>query len=172
MKSGPPTGETEPGRSTIGRLVIVSGLVLLLDQLTKAWILQHLPLYRSIPIFPEWFHLTHVQNPGGAFGFLADQHPGIRQVVFLLFSGLAAVMVLVLYFRTPATHRVLAAGFALVFGGALGNLVDRLRFGKVVDFLDVHYGSFHWPAFNVADSAITVGIGIFVFFIATGRMPD
>ncbi|MCG6894572.1 MAG: signal peptidase II [Desulfobacteraceae bacterium] len=172
MKKAPNGGEPEPSPSKIGRLMVVAGLVLLLDQLAKAWILHHLPLYHSIPVLPGWFELTHVQNPGGAFGFLAGHHPGIRGAVFLFFSGLAAVLVLFFYFKTPKTHFMLAAGFALIFGGALGNLVDRLRFGKVVDFLDVHYGTYHWPAFNIADSAITVGIGIFLLHIVTGKLPD
>ena len=172
MKKEPNGGETERNPSKIGLLMVAAGVVLLLDQWTKAWILHHLPLYHSIPVLPGWFELTHVQNPGGAFGFLADRHPGIRGAVFFLFSGMAAVLVLFFYFKTPKTHSALAVGFALIFGGALGNLVDRLRFGKVVDFLDVHYGPYHWPAFNIADSAITVGIGIFLFHIVTGKLPD
>jgi signal peptidase II len=96
----------------------------------------------------------------------------VRAVVFLLMSFLAVGLIFWFYRKTPATHRFLAAGFALILGGAVGNLIDRLRFGSVVDFLDFYIGSWHWPAFNVADSAITTGIAIFLLHVVTGRMPD
>jgi signal peptidase II len=77
-----------------------------------------------------------------------------------------------LYKKTPATHPLLASGFALIFGGAIGNLIDRVRFGKVIDFLDFFIGNLHWPAFNIADSAISVGITIFAVHLVLKKMPD
>jgi signal peptidase II len=81
-------------------------------------------------------------------------------------------VIFLLYKNTPKTHSLLAAGFALIFGGAAGNLIDRIRFGKVVDFLDFYIGNLHWPAFNIADSAITIGIAIFIFHILFKKMPE
>ena len=112
-----------------------------------------------------------VQNPGGAFGFLATMGPQARGVIFILVSVLAVAVILWFYMQTPVQQRWLAFGFALIFGGAIGNLVDRLRFGAVVDFIDVYIGDLHWPAFNIADSAITVGVAIFAFHVMFRKMP-
>ncbi|MCU0559441.1 MAG: signal peptidase II [Desulfobacterales bacterium] len=142
-------------------LALVAGGVLVLDQLTKAWVLKHLALGASLTLIPGFFDLTHVHNPGGAFGFLATMGPVVRAIVFIAASALAAGVILWLYLQTPTRQRLAAFGLALVFGGALGNLIDRIRFGVVIDFFDVYIGRMHWPAFNVADSAITVGVCIF-----------
>lgn len=154
------------------RLAGVSGLVVILDQITKAAILINLPLHHSISVIPGFFNLTHIHNPGGAFGFMANQSSSLRSVIFLLVSILAIGLVYYFYKNTPKTHTWLATGFALIFGGAIGNLIDRIRFGKVVDFLDFYVGNYHWPAFNVADSAITVGIAIFLFHLLFKKMPE
>lgn len=153
------------------RFALIAGAVVLLDQLTKLAVLNTIPLYDSVPVVPGFFHLTHIQNPGGAFGFLSRQGALIRSVVFLAASAVALCLIFIFYRNTPDTHRWLGNGLALIFGGAVGNLIDRLRFGRVVDFLDVFVAEYHWPAFNVADSAVTVGIGIFVFHLLLNRMP-
>lgn len=153
-------------------LVVIAAAVVAADQVTKAMVLANLPLYHSLAVIPGFFDITHIQNPGGAFGFLAGSGPGVRKVVFLFVSLLALVLIFWFYVKTPRTHRFLATGFAMIFGGALGNLIDRVRFGKVVDFLDVYIGSYHWPAFNVADSAISVGIGIFVLHLVLKKLPE
>lgn len=153
------------------RLLIIAGTVALLDQVTKALVLHYLPLYSSTPIIPGFFDLTHIQNPGGAFGLFSSQSSTVQTAVFLFASALAAGVILYLYATTPGTHRFLAFGFALIFGGAIGNMVDRFRFGRVVDFLDVYLGNLHWPAFNIADSAVTIGIGIFIYHLVLNRMP-
>ena len=145
------------------RLAVIVGLVVLLDQVTKAIVLNQMPLYRSITVIPGFFNLTHIQNPGGAFGFLADQSAHVRYIVFLFFSFLAIGVLFYLYLSTPSKEMVLATGFALILSGAIGNIIDRLRFGQVVDFLDFYVQNLHWPAFNIADSAIAVGIGIFIW---------
>ncbi len=144
---------------------MVAGAVLVLDQVTKALVLAHLPLGGSIPVLPGFFDLTHVHNPGGAFGFLSGMSAEIRALLFVAVSLLAAGLILYFYWQTPPNQRFLAVGLSLLFGGAVGNLVDRIRFGVVVDFLDLYAGSLHWPAFNVADSAITVGVLIFGYHI-------
>jgi len=154
------------------RLGWIAGSVVVVDQVTKWIILDRLDLYHAIPVVPGFFNITHVQNPGGAFGFLAQQSPLIRGIVFLLMSFLAVCLIFWFYRKTPPTHRFLAVGFALIFGGAIGNLIDRVRFGRVVDFLDFYLAGWHWPAFNVADSAITIGIAIFLLHVVLGRMPE
>ncbi|MGD8958847.1 MAG: signal peptidase II [Desulfobacteraceae bacterium] len=163
---------SRPMCKKIGRLLIVSGPVILLDQASKAVVLNTMRLYESIPVIPGFFNLTHIHNPGGAFGFLAGQSPAVRSFFFLVVAFLAMGLVLHFYFKTPSTHPYLRSAFALIFGGAVGNLIDRLRFGKVVDFLDFYVGALHWPAFNVADSAITVGISVFVLHLVFNRMPE
>ncbi len=166
------TKQTRSVRNKYLMLVLIAGSVVILDQITKAVILNQLPLYRSIPVIPGLFNITHIHNPGGAFGFLADQSPWVRKTVFLFMSSAAVVLVLYFYHNTPRTHPWLAAGLALIFGGAIGNLIDRFRFGKVVDFLDFYLGNAHWPAFNVADSAITVGVTIFLIHLVFNKMPE
>jgi signal peptidase II len=153
-------------------LVIITALVISADQISKALILQHLPLHHRLTVIEGFFDITHIQNPGGAFGLMANMSATFRVFVFLLISSLAVGFVFYLYVKTPRTHSFLASGFALIFGGAIGNLIDRIRFGVVVDFLDVYIGKYHWPAFNIADSAITVGIFIFVFHLLLKKMPE
>ena len=147
------------------QLAAVSGAVLILDQITKALVLGGLPLGQSVAVIPGFFDITHVHNPGGAFGFLADMSPQVRAWLFIAVSLLAAGLIVGFYWQTPPSQRLLQFGLALVFGGAIGNLVDRIRFGVVVDFIDVYLGDLHWPAFNVADSAITIGVFIFAFHL-------
>ena len=148
-------------RNKYATLAMVAGAVLVADQATKALVLARLPLGGAFTVVPGFFDITHVHNPGGAFGFLAGMGPGLRAFLFIGVTVLVAAMILYLYRQTPGGQRLLLTGLALVFGGALGNLVDRVRFGVVVDFLDVYVGDLHWPAFNIADSAITVGVFIF-----------
>jgi signal peptidase II len=129
-------------------------------------------LYQSITVIPGFFSLTHIHNPGGAFGFLAQQDASIRVWIFLVASTAAIFFIFLFYRQIPKTHPILSAGLALIFGGAIGNLIDRLRFGKVVDFLDFYVGALHWPAFNVADSAITVGVAVFLVHIVFRKLPE
>ncbi|MDM8552704.1 signal peptidase II [Desulfobacterales bacterium HSG2] len=155
------------------KLALIAGLIIIFDQITKAVILNTLLLHESVTAIPGFFNITHIHNPGGAFGIFADQSLILRKILFLLISSFAVVFVLYFYNKTPKTHPLLATAFALIFGGAIGNLIDRVRLGEVVDFLDFHIGEFfHWPAFNVADSAITVGVVIFAFHILLNKIPD
>lgn len=154
------------------RLALVSIGVLLLDQITKWMIVRYLPLYDHITVIDHFFDITYVLNPGGAFGFFAEQSPGIRKFIFLFLSSGVALFVLWLYRKTARSHVFLSYGLALIFGGALGNLIDRFRFGKVVDFLDFYVGALHWPAFNVADSAISIGMGILIYHVIFNKLPE
>jgi signal peptidase II len=153
-------------------LAVVAGLVVLADQITKVLILKYLPYHQNITVIAGFFDLTHIHNPGGAFGFMANMSESVRTVVFLLASSLAVGLIFYFYKKTPPSFTFLAIGFALIFGGAIGNLIDRIRMGVVIDFLDVYIGNYHWPAFNVADSAITVGIVIFGYHLLFKKMPE
>jgi signal peptidase II len=146
-------------------------LVVALDQVTKLLVLRKLPLLKSIVVIPGFFNITHVHNPGGAFGFLAQNGSPWRHWMFLAAAVIALSMILYFHHQTPKTHPLLGLGLALIFGGAIGNLIDRLRFGEVIDFLDFYVSHMHWPTFNVADSAVTVGVGIFVLHILFRKMP-
>ena len=136
-----------------------------MDQVSKLLIVKAIPLHTARPVIDGVFNLVHVYNPGGAFGMMAGMSPAIRTAVFLFVSAMAIGLILYFYHTTPANRPWLAAGFALIFGGAIGNMIDRVRMGAVVDFLDFYVGSWHWPAFNIADSAITTGVGIFVLHL-------
>jgi signal peptidase II len=154
-----------------GRLVGIVGMIVVADQITKALILHYVALYDAIPVIPGFFSITHIHNPGGAFGLLADGHSGLRQGLFFV-ASLAAVVLVVYYFvKMPANFPWLSAGFAMILGGAVGNLVDRVRMGAVVDFIDFYVGNLHWPAFNVADSAITIGVVIILYHLLIRKVP-
>lgn len=152
--------------------VMIAGLVVVLDQITKWLVLAKMPLYHSVVVIPGFFNLTHIRNPGGAFGFMATGSQDIRNLLFVGVAVIAMGLIGYFYRTTPKTYPYLASALAMIFGGAVGNLVDRLRFGEVVDFLDFYVATNHWPAFNVADSAITVGITIFVAHVVLGKMPE
>ncbi|OGP60959.1 MAG: signal peptidase II [Deltaproteobacteria bacterium RBG_13_49_15] len=153
-------------------MAAVSSSVVIMDQVSKALIRFHLSLYHSIPVIDGFFNIVHIQNPGGAFGFMAGHHFGLKPVFFLAGAGIAVCLLLYLYQKVPAGNRLLSFGISLILGGAFGNMIDRIRFGRVVDFLDVYVGNLHWPAFNVADSAVTIGGGILVIQMLLKKMPD
>jgi signal peptidase II len=132
----------------------LAALVLLADQATKWLVLQAMPLGEVIPI-TGFFNLVHVRNPGAAFSFLADAG-GWQRWLFAVFAiGVSALLIFMM--RRAPEQRLFCFAAALVIGGAIGNLIDRLVFGEVIDFLDFHWQGWHWPAFNIADSGITVG---------------
>lgn len=131
--------------------------VLCLDQISKWWILHNVGRHESITVVENFFHIRHVLNSGGAFGFLSASASVYVFYFFVLFTMAALGFIGFLYAKLGPAQHWPAAAIALIMAGALGNFIDRLRFRAVVDFLDVHAYSQHWPTFNVADSAITVG---------------
>lgn len=147
------------------KLLLIAGTICILDQLVKALIVSTIPLYQTISVIPGFFNLTHIYNPGGAFGFLSGSTSELRHLFFLVASALAMGLILFLYIKTPIGQGLLEFGLSLIMGGAIGNMIDRIRIGKVIDFLDVYVKDIHWPAFNVADSAITIGIGLFIYHL-------
>ncbi len=144
-------------------------VITILDQISKFYVQRTLQLGEIVPIIPFIFNLTYVLNPGAAFGFLARAPAAIRNPFFTGISILAVLFIVYYRSRHRGMRLLPSLGFTFILGGALGNLIDRLRLGMVVDFLDVYYGAYHWPAFNLADSAITVGVALMVFEILTDR---
>ena len=137
---------------------LIALAIVLTDQATKAIVLRTMRLGQSIPIVPGYFDLTFVLNPGAAFSLLATLPERIRSPFFILISVAAAVLIVVYRARHLRGHRLATVSLGLILGGAVGNLIDRIRYGVVVDFLDAHVHQYHWPVFNVADSAISVGV--------------
>ncbi len=131
--------------------------VVLFDQLSKWAVAHRLALHQSIPIVPAFFSLTHVQNRGAAFGIFDDSPAPWKIALLIVFSLAALVVVSMLLWKNSHQLSLTGVALALVLGGAVGNLWDRVNSGHVVDFLDFYVGTYHWPAFNVADSAIVVG---------------
>ncbi|KLU16963.1 MULTISPECIES: signal peptidase II [Xenorhabdus] len=146
-------------------LVVV---VLILDLGSKHFVLQHFTLYESMPLIP-YFNLTYAQNLGAAFSFLADKG-GWQRWFFALVAVAITVILLVMMYRSHARQKLNNIAYALVIGGALGNLFDRLVHGFVVDFIDFYVGEWHWPTFNIADSAICIGAALIIIesFISPG----
>ena len=151
--------------------IAASAAVIAADQAAKWMILHLVPLHETIAVIPGFLNIVHFRNPGGAFGLFAAQSGFILGMVFFIITLVALGLIIYLYRQTPAGEPLLVAGLAFVFGGAVGNLIDRLRFGNVVDFIDVYIRDYHWPAFNIADSAITLGIVIFACYVIFRKMP-
>jgi signal peptidase II len=147
----------------------LAALIFVADQLTKRAALVRLDATHPVVVIPDFFHLVLVMNPGVAFGIFAGVPPRWRWIV-TLFSVTALALLASLAFRVlPRGSLVARIAIGLVFGGAAGNLLDRWRVGAVVDFIDIFWRSYHWPAFNVADSAITVGVCLLAAELAFGR---
>jgi signal peptidase II len=145
----------------------LSLVIVLLDQLTKRLVEGHLLVFEMIPLLPS-LNLTLTYNTGAAFSFLADQGGWQRWFFVTLAVGVTGVMAVWLN-RLRSQERLTAASLSFIIGGAVGNLIDRLWTGRVVDFIDVYYDRWHWPAFNLADSAIT--LGVILMLVETFRAP-
>jgi signal peptidase II len=150
-------------------LLSIAGLIVALDQLTKNLIVSAFREGASLPVFSNWFSITRVHNTGAAFGLLAGLHPGWREPFFFLVPVLTLLAILFIFARLREDQSVSVYALAMIVGGALGNLADRIRLGYVIDFLDTHWQNhWHFPAFNLADSGITIG----VFLLVLGMLRD
>jgi len=136
---------------------LIAAIVLLLDRLAKRAVANNIPLHDSVTLIPGFFHLTHVQNTGAAFGLFAESSAQWKVGALVSFSVIALIIVSALLWKNSHALSTNTIGLSLILGGATGNLWDRMMSGHVVDFLDFNIGSYHWPAFNVADSAIVIG---------------
>jgi signal peptidase II len=144
--------------------------IVVADQITKALVRAHLPIYDSVPVVSGFLNLTHVRNTGAAFGFLGSVDFPFKSAILALVATAAFIGIAIFAARTSTHERVARFGLAMVLAGAIGNLIDRLAFGSVIDFVDVIFGSWHFWAFNVADSAITLGvIAMMIDMMGTGR---
>jgi signal peptidase II len=147
-------------KAKYGILLIVATLVLILDQATKLYISRTMELYSSIVVSRDFFSITYICNKGAAFSFLATSP--YRLPILTLVSVIALVAIMVFFRKLRPDQNLTAFCLSLIFAGALGNLIDRVRLGEVIDFLNVHWYEHYWPAFNVADSAICVGVFLLV----------
>jgi signal peptidase II len=152
----------------------VSAAVIVLDRFTKLFVARHVALYfGNVQVIPNCFSITHVENTGAAFSLFADWSPGIRIPLLVGFSTIAMVVVCYLLWNSARKFTFTGLGLAFILGGAIGNLYDRVLFGRVTDFLHFYIGAHVWPDFNLADSAIVTGATLLVldllFTSGTGR---
>jgi signal peptidase II len=159
-------GGSVKGRGRYMILALVSLGTIILDQISKVHIMQTMRLHESIPVIPSFFSLTYIRNPGAAFGLLASSSNGFRLLFFGFTSLFALVLLGTIFFRLRQDDLVGQLSIAAILGGAVGNLLDRLRYGEVIDFLDFYIDIYHWPAFNVADAAISVGVCFLIVHFA------
>jgi len=150
---------------------LISLLIVVLDQVTKWIVATRIPLHENIIVIPGFFRLTHVQNRGAAFGLFDGSPSQWKIAILILFSLIALVVVTALLWKNSHAITATGVGLSLVLGGAVGNLWDRLIAGHVIDFLDFYIGSYHWPAFNVADAAIVCGAFLLVSEILFAKNP-
>jgi len=143
--------------------LLVVGLVL--DQVTKVLVMLKLPMGSQVPLIPGLLNLVHIHNKGAAFGLFSGWSAEFAWLFFVATTGLVLGVLGYLLWRLPDDHWPAALGYSLILTGALGNMIDRVRLGEVVDFIDVYWGRYHWPAFNVADSLVCVGTAILVWVI-------
>jgi signal peptidase II len=149
--------------------LILAGVTLfslIIDQITKVYIDRAMDLHQSIPVINDFFSITYIRNKGAAFGFLANT--SYRLPFFIFISIVAVFVILFAYRKLRGDQKLAQVSLALILSGAVGNLIDRVRLGEVIDFLDVYWKTYHWPAFNIADSAICVG----VFFLAIDMLKE
>ncbi len=140
-------------------LLLISNGMIILDQFSKYFVTIHIPKYYSIRVIDNFFNLTHIRNSGVAFGMFAGVASQYKSMFFILISAVAIIAILSFFRHTPDDQKMAQIGLILIFSGAVGNMIDRILYREVIDFLDFFYKDHHWPAFNIADSCITVGVG-------------
>lgn len=142
------------------KILLVSAVVVVIDQITKVLTRTYLDLYDSVPVIKNFFHLTYVTNDGMAFGINFPGGIYVFSVISIILTG----FIFVYLWKEQHNHFLMRLSLALILAGAIGNLIDRLLFGKVVDFFDFMIGNYHWYIFNVADSSVTIGMAVFLYF--------
>lgn len=167
-----PSWSTELKKKKYLALIAICVAILEVDQWTKNMVHNNFHWGESRPIVKNFFALTYVRNTGAAFGFLNKAPVAFREPFFIIVPLLAMAVILVIFIRLKDEQQLMGASLSLVLAGAIGNLIDRLRFGFVIDFLDFHFKEvYHWPAFNVADMCIVVGVCI-LFILSWGKPPE
>ena len=154
--------------------LIIAALIVIADRLTKIAIQHRMGPMDAVPVIPGWLRIIHTENPGAAFGMLADGNPWLRSGVLIGVSGVVLLFVGMALWssRTTFTSTLTRVALSLILGGALGNLYDRVVYSAVTDFIEVYRGAWSFPAFNVADSAITVGAFLLMFDLARPRRKE
>ena len=148
------------------------GFIVIADQLTKFIVDRTMPLHHSIPVIDNLFSLTYIRNTGAAFGIFAGSHAAFRLPFLIIVSLVAIGFIFIMLKRLRDTETGLITALAFILGGAIGNLIDRIIYGEVIDFLDVYWSGYHWPAFNLADSFITIGVSVTIYYLATAKGED
>jgi signal peptidase II len=152
--------------------LLVVASILILDRWTKTLVAEKFHLNESISVIDGFFSITYVRNTGVAFGIFSAISSPIKSALLPAFTGLAVILVVIYSLSTPVRNWLLQLALSLIVGGALGNLMDRLLYGYVIDFLEFYAGSFSWPSFNVADAAISTGVGLLLIEIIRNETPD
>jgi len=165
------TASAPPRRPFLFLLGAITIPVIILDQITKLFVQAHMALYESIAIIPNYLDITYTQNPGAAFSMLADAPPWVRKA-FLLTMACAAICVLLVIIVRAESVSLTSVSCALILGGATGNLIDRAIRGRVIDFMRAHYYDLNYPIFNVADSAISIGVVLILLMTVFGREQE
>jgi signal peptidase II len=151
--------------------LLLVALTVLLDRWTKSLIHARFDLNQSVSVIDGLIDITYVRNTGVAFGIFNSFSSPAKSLMLSMFGLTAAAIVILYSLRSPARNRLLQAALSLILGGALGNLYDRIQYGYVIDFLEIYYRSYHWPAFNVADSAISTGVVLLALEILRHEVP-
>lgn len=156
---------------SLSRIIVaaIAILVFLGDQATKAMVDASIPEHAIIPVLPRFLNLTHTKNPGAAFGLFSDSPAPWKTALLIVISAGLLMTVVGIVWRNRRLQWEASVGLALILGGALSNLVDRIRFGRVIDFLDFYYHTYHWATFNLADSAIVVGAGFLILQVVVSE---
>ena len=154
------------------RRFLTAGIVLLLDQAAKAIVVARFSAYTVVPVIPGLFRLVRVENRGMAFGLFGDSSTDVGFALLTLVSGATLAFVAFLLWKNQPSSALGGTGLSFILGGAAGNVLDRLVRGKVIDFLDFYIGRHHWPAFNLADSAIVIGAGLLLLYLLCTRTPS
>ena len=160
------------GRRRYLLLMGVSFVLIALDQITKMFVIHNMNLHESIPVIKGFFNFTYIRNPGAAFGIFATTNSAFRLIFFVGTSIFALGLLGTIFYRLHPADLWGQLTVSSIFGGAIGNLIDRLRYGEVIDFLDFQVSGYHWPAFNVADSAISVGVVSLLIIFALDKKKE
>ena len=153
-------------------LFVISSALIVIDQYTKFMVTLHIPLNYSVKVVEGFFNLTHIRNSGVAFGIFSEQNSELKPYLLIFVSIIAIMAILVIFHQTGKDKRMVQTGLVLVFSGAIGNLIDRVLHKEVIDFIDFFVENQHWPAFNVADSCITIGVMLMAVDMLVNHEPS
>ena len=145
--------------------------MIVIDQYTKFMVTLHIPLSYSINVVEGFFNLTHVRNSGVAFGIFSEQNSQLKPYLLIFVSIIAIIAILIIFHQTEKEKKMVQGGLVLVFSGAIGNLIDRVLHKEVIDFIDIFFNNRHWPAFNVADACITIGVMLLAVDLLVNSKP-